>query len=354
MDHAGEGLGGPAGDAAAPAPARPRLAVVNGGLRLADAAEAAPEHWRAALAALLDWLGVPVVQSAPAPAPVFAPWTVCCPTAFQNGGVAGLLEARFVASYAIEHRRALADPRACGVDVMLVSAHPAAMGSDGMPDAGTMRAMLRAASGEGRARTAILVPARRCAALRATGLGEEGPQIDILSPEEALPLLLADPVRWDAIITMPDQRGMVFALLAEVTGVRGPWPMLCHGRAGLVRVTGEALVAAEGPLPLDATLLTHALTLALRDAGLDAAALRLHTAWAQLRGSGVTTSARGDPAPYATEVPETQFIALLRHGTAESRYKVTSQWHALQNQSISNAGNPTPALRIVSANLASS
>lgn len=352
MDHAGEGLGGPAGDAAAPAPARPRLAVVNGGLRLADAAAPAPDDWRPAMAAILDWLGVPA-QSAAGPAPVFAPWSACCPTAFQNGGGPGLAQAQFVASYAIEHRRAFADPRARGVDMMLLSAHPAAVGSDGLPDAGTMRAMLRAATGEGRARTAILVPARRCAALRAKGLGE-GLQIDILSPEEALPLLLADPVRWDAVITMPDQRGMVFALLAEVTGVRGPWPMLWHGREGLVRVTGEKLGAGEGPLPLDATLLTHALTLGLREAGLGAAALRLHTAWAQLRGSGVTTPARGDPAPYATEVPEAEFIALLRHGTAPSRYMVTSEWRALQNQSMSNSGNPTPGLRIVSANLASS
>lgn len=352
MDYAGEGLGRPAGDAAAPAPARPRLAVVNGGLRLADTTAPAPEDWRAALAALLDWLGVPA-QSAPGPAPVFSPWSACCPTAFQNGGGPGLPEARFVASYAIEHRRALADPRARGVDIMLLSAHPAAVGSDGLPHAGTMRAMLRAATCEGRARIAILVPARRCAALRATGLGE-GRQIDILSPEEALPMLLTDPARWDAIITMPDQRGMVAALLAEVTGVRGPWPMLWHGREGLMRVTGEKLGAGEEPLLFDATLLTHALTLALREAGLGAAALRLHTAWAQLRGSGVTTPARGDPAPYATEVPEAEFIALLCRGTAASRYMITFQWRALQNQPTSNSGNPTPGLRIVSANLASS
>lgn len=352
MDHASEGPGGPAVLAAAAPRARPRLAVVNGGLRLCEPAAPLPADWRSAMTALAQWLEVPV-QHGPAPAPVFAPWTAWCPAAFQNGGAPDLPEALFAASYAIEHPRAVANPRARGVDVMLLSPHPVAARCGGMPLAETIEAMRAAAGSEGRERIAILLPARHRAAMSP---GTEA-QVDTLTPEEALPLLLRDPARWEAIIALPEQRGMIFALLAEVTGVRGPWPMLWHGRAGLAAITAEALAADGGagdePLPLDATLLAHALTLALREAGLSAAALRLHTAWTQLRGRGVTTPARGDPAPYATEVPEAEFIAMLSHCSAAPRHPQTSPWQALKNQPGLILGNPAPTLRIVSANLAS-
>jgi hypothetical protein len=300
------------------------------------------------MTALTGSLGVPLVCD-PAPAPVFAPWLAWCPTAFQNGGAPGFPHALFAASYAIEHPRAVADPRRGGVDVLLLSPHPGGVTGGGVVEPETMRTMHAAAVAEGRTRIAILAPARHRVALRA----QADAQVDILSPEAALALLLSDPARWDAIIALPEQRGMVFALLAEATGVRGPWPVLWRGRAGLTAITAEALEAGEEPLPLDATLLAHALTLALREAGLNAAALQLHASWARLRARGVTTCARGHAAPYATEVPEAEFVARMCDCAEVSQYKTNSSWRALQNQPRSMSGNPKPALRIVSANLAS-
>jgi hypothetical protein len=53
------------------------------------------------------------------------------------------------------------------------------------------------------------------------------------------------------------------AMLAELTGIWTPWPMLWH-RRGVSMITGEVLDEADGTLPLNAPLLVQALlTLAL-------------------------------------------------------------------------------------------
>lgn len=388
MDQAG-GEASTAAAGSAITVGRPRLALVSGGLRLAQPAEPVPADWRAALARVLDWLGTPA-QFVPTPrigglvrlagrqgsapctaaaAPVFAPWRVWCPTAFQDGGAPGLPQAQFVVGYALEHARASADPRRGGVDMMLISPHPAictgaqAHGNR-VPRAGTMRAMIRAAVAEGRCRIAILVPIRHRAAVRALRLAEDprlcpsGVNLEISTLEEALPALLGGAGRWDAIIAMPDLRAMVFATLAETTGARGPWPMLWYTRGGLVRITAEALCRDEGEgagyLPLEPTVLAHALTLALREAGLGRAALQLHHGWTRLRASGVTTPGRGDAAPYVTAVPETEFIALLCRDDSLGP-QPDRPWRALAHQHASVfSGNRPTILRIVSANLASS
>lgn len=412
MDHASDGRERPAADnAAAPAAraagtarvsalmpriaprralgataeSRPRLVVVNGAFRLAEPAEPAPPAWRAGLATLLDWLGIdaaflpargaerlgPVTgwpgrvrRRAEPGAPEFAPWAAWCPTAFQNGGTPALPQALFVASYCLGHARACAGPRPRGADVMLLSPHPAACTAeqahlDALPPAGVLRAMIRAALAEGRERIAILVHARHRAAVERLRLAEdarlcpEGTDLSIRSIEEALPALMAG-APWDAIIAMPDLRGTVFAMLAETTGVRGAWPMLWCSRRGLERVTAEALGAPEGPLPLDAAVLVHALALALREAGRGGAALRLHESWARLRDRGVATPGRGSDAPYVTEVPEAEFLALVCRDAAAGP-RAQAPWRALEkNQQRSVFGNLAPALRIVSANPASS
>ncbi len=387
MDHRSDAQGRGGADATVPARDAPQLALVQTALRLAEPIGSAPQEWRAALGSLLGWLAVEVeFVSQPRPdrlprlpgwgqrpprvakgVPVFAPWSAWCPTAFQNGGSAGLPDAEFVASYALEHHRTFAERRRGDADIMLLSPHPAACiatpdHSAMLPRAGTMRAMIRAAVAEGRERIAILVHARDRAAIHALRLAEDarlcppGVRLEIAAIEEALPLLVADAGRWEAVIAMPDLRGMVFAMVAQTARMRGPWPMLWFERDRLVRITAEALGLHEGGcagyLPLDAALLSHALTLGLREAGFEGAAVRLHTGWAQLRASGVTTAGRGDDAPYVTEVPDAEFIALVcRETVAGRRPPIT--WLALKNQQKSTFGNREPGLRIVSANLAS-
>ncbi len=341
----------------------PWLALVRKPLRLAQAAESPPQEWRAALGQLLDWLAVDhEFVSAGQTSPVFAPWACWSPAAFQNGGHAALPEARFVASYCIDHGRG------AGADIMLLSPHPATCtvrqhGGDALPCAGVLKAMIRAASKEGRERIAVMVHARHRAAVTGMRLCAPGTVLDVLAIEEALPALMRGTPAWDAIIAMPDLRGIVFAMLAETTGVRGPWPMLWHAGGsggGLCRVTCEALGnsagsegAGEGTLPLDAAALALALALALREAGMMRPARRLHASWARLQGRGVATAGRGADAPYAIEVGDAEFIGLLCRDTAANR-GMQKPWHALAEDDISNDGTQIAPLRIVSWDLADS
>ncbi|MFO6448587.1 hypothetical protein ACLBKU_15740 [Erythrobacter sp. NE805] len=316
---------------------RPSLALVSPPFGLAPDA---PPEWRAALAALTDAFAI---EPARLPAG-FAPWTSWSPAVFQDGGAPVLPPARFAASHCI-------DPVPGGADIMLLSPHPAV----GEGDADTLRAMLGAAREQGRERTALIVHERQRATLAALRL-DEGPAPEILAIEAAIPALLRPRAAWDAVIVMPDLRGIVAALLAEATGLSAPAPMLWHGE-GLVAVTCERVgEAASNPLPLDAQALVLALALTLGAVGECAAARRLHEGWALLRARGVTTRGRGSEAPYACEVGEAGFIALLCRETAaiSGGHGAQGTWHDRKNQHKWIFRAPTPTLRIVSANLAKS
>ncbi len=104
-------------------------------------------------------------------------------------------------------------------------------------------------------------------------------------------------------------------------------------------------------MPLDAAALIHALALTLHAAGKGGAALRLHAAWARLRARGVTTAAHGSDAPYATEVTDAEFIALLQ-GEIAAEGQHASPWRALENTPMIISERQTPKLRVISSNSA--
>lgn len=324
------------------------LSLVRAPLRLASPDQPAPPAWEAAIAQLLGWLGV-AADLRPAErgegARLFAPWIGWNPAAFQLGGDPRLPSARFAASYCLEHARA-AGPGRGGVDMMLVSPHPHACSP--LPQTGVLDAMLNAARAEGRERIALVGHACQRAALAAM---LEGETVDILAIEDALAPLASGRAPWDAIIAMPEWRSTVFTLLAQASGVRRAWPMLWFGQGGLVAITCEA--AGEGaadasPLALDAPALIQALALALHHAGAVRAGWRLHQAWARLRDSGVTTPGRsaGD-APYATEVTDSTFIAMVCRATGASK-RQQAEWLALKNDKSAKLGSQIPLLRVVS------
>ncbi len=362
MDKSSDLPASPCADAA-PVRCAPGLALVSSPLRLAHEANPVPQSWSAALAELAGFLGIDTayVPAPDAAAPVFAPWAGWSATVFQNGGCAALPEAQFVASYCIEHGSGASGQRG-GVDIALISPHPSVCKADAadLPGTGTLRAMIRAAAAEGRTRIAIICHARQFGMLAALRLGEdrslcgEGLALEILAIEDALPALMTPGARWDAIIAMPDLRSIIFTLLGETSGVRGPWPMLWHNR-GLRRVTcevkGEGTTKVTGRLPFDAHALIHTLALTLTSAGKGGAALRLHAAWAELRERGVTTAARGSDAPYATEVADAEFIGLLLRDCGPAR-RAQVRWQALESSPRIIFGSQTSALRVISASLA--
>ncbi len=318
---------------------RVNLSVVHSRLALAVPQQAAPAGWREGLAQLLAWLGIDaeLVEAAPArgfkqmagwampagagdPAPVFAPWINWSPVALQQGGLPTLPRAQWVASYLLDQGIGTA-ARQGAMDCVLMSPHPVVCAQDEagcppLPRAGVMQAMIRAAKAEGRERLAIIAHAQQRGALARLllqadrALTRDGIAVEILAIEDALGRLMRGAAAWDALIVMPDLRGIVFAMLAETTGVRGAWPMLWHGPQ-LKLITGEWLGDGAAPAALDASVLIHALALRLRHAGNDRAAFRLHEGWARLRDSGVTTATRGSSAPYVTELADAAFLDRL-------------------------------------------
>ena len=366
----------------------PELAVVQSRFRLTVPQDDAPVAWQTGLAGLLEWLGidaelVPAAHHGPgrlasrlprlrgwtagpaAHGPVFAPWTGWAPSAFQHGGLAGLPQAQFVASYLLDHARS-AGPGHSGIDCVLMSPHPATCiadeaGAVPTPRANVLKAMIRTARAEGRERLAIIVHARQrntlAAMLMAAGkaLMREGAAIDILTIEDALGPLTAARPPWDAIIAMPDLRGTVFTLLARASGVCGPWPLLwltggseSAGGPSVHLITSETAGEGMSRLALDAHALIHALALTLKAGGAVRAAWRLHENWARLRDSGVTTATRGfADAPYTTVTPDAEFLALLMRGAAVSK-RPQSGWRALNYSDVAFSRTPNATLRVVS------
>jgi len=350
------------------------LRLVATRLQLREPADCGHDDWNAGRDQLLAWLGIeleklPQVKaagfkqvahwamssSAAGTVPEFAPWQCFSPVALQNGGIANLPRAQWVSSYLIDHGPGqIARQRAC--DLALMSPHPAmcAPDEDGAaptPRLAVLKAMIGAARSEGRDKLAIIVHARQCNAmaklllLADRGLTREGITLEILSIEEALAPLAAEPERWNAIIVMPDLRGIVMALLVQSSGVTSPWPMVWHGGRGLGLVAGESLEQGGRLLALDGSLLVHALALALQHAGMTQAAQRLHAAWARLRDKGVVTEGRGARAPYVNRVEAAVFIDLVCSDIVDIARPVP-EWRALPAHAEAHAETPCAPVRL--------
>lgn len=357
---------------------RPGLQLVNTGLRLAEPVGASNPAWANATARLLDWLEIAITPVAPRRAqglakvadwarsaagtnlaPRFAPWLPISPVALQHPASPDLPRADWVASYLFDHGPGSA-ARGDALDLMLMSAHPACCepdddGTAPLPRLAIVEAMIRAARAEGRSRIALIVPARqRNAASRQLLLADrtltrEGITLEVLGIEQALgELALARP-RWDGLIVSPHLRSIVFALVAQASGIAGPWPMLWHGPSGLVLAASEALCEAGARLPLDGVVLVQALALTLQQAGMAPAALRLHESCARLRDSGVVTPSRGSPAPYVTEVDDAQFIALVCDGAAAGK-RAVPDWRAVPDLPRSGTTGEAVRLTVVASN----
>jgi hypothetical protein len=353
------------------------LRLVNTGLRLAAPVAPPQGAWEAGFARLSDWLGIaldPVAaprapglrkvagwalgQAAPA-ALQFAPWQAISPVALQQAASPDLPRADWAVSYLFEHGPGSA-VRAGTLDLALISPHPAACSTDEegtppLPRLAVLEAMLHAARAEGRTRIAMIVPSRQRNAmarqllLADRALTREGLELEVLAVEAALAGLNCARPRWDALIVMPDLRSIVFALLAEATGRKGPWPMLWHSANGPVLVASEALCEAGARLPFDAPVLVQTLALTLHHAGMATAARRLHEAAARLRDSGVVTASRGSSAPYVKTLEDAEYIAVVCAVTASSQ-RAAPHWHALAASLAGGAAACPSRLELVASN----
>ena len=365
---------------AGPALQRPVLGVVGARFQLAHPPEPGPDDWRMGTELLLEWLNIdadfvaigrtdvfarmagwtlPLAAPAARGVPVFAPWLCWSPTALQQGGHPGLPEAHWTASYLLDCGAGLRlSPR--WIDVVLMSPLPAvcaAQDADGiaLPRTDVLRAMILAAKAEGREKLAIILHARQRNSVARQlmtadrTLTRDGIKVDILTIEDALRPLMDGPALWDAIIAMPDVRSIVFSMLSETSGVRGPWPLLWHGPRKLQLITSEGGAEGRSRVPLDAPALIHGLALSLRHAGTVHAAWRLHAAWARLRDSGVTTPGRGSIAPYVSQAGDADFITMLVRDLAPGK-RAVPDWRALGPSEPKPLHTHAPNLRVVASN----
>ena len=90
--------------------------------------------------------------------------------------------------------------------------------------------------------------------------------IEVLLTENARDDLARDPRIGEAIITLPDLRSGVIAILSESGWLNGPWPLLWHDQQ-VCMISSECLPGMPHALPLDLELLVHALALAAQNAG---------------------------------------------------------------------------------------
>lgn len=326
-------------DTAAVSP-RPAVRLVGQHKLALDVADhATPGDWQDALAALVDAHRIalePVASPRPGGlrqvarwaagsgqlrgAPVFAPWQAFSPASLQNPlARAGLPQAQWLASYLFDPV-CLRAGAAGSLDVMVASPHPAACLDDdachaALPRKAVLDAMIGAARSEGRERLALIVPAHARSAMAqrllatARTLIKGDITLEIVAIEDAISRLIRSVDVWDALIVLPELRGIMAAILAEISGVDGPWPLLWFDR-DLVRVSSELPRENKSVLPLDAAVLMQALALTVRHGGMGYEARRLAESWARLRDSGVATPARRSPSPYGRIVSDQEFIAL--------------------------------------------
>ncbi|MBA4043888.1 MAG: hypothetical protein C0471_05645 [Erythrobacter sp.] len=363
--------------------AEPRraLSLVATRFMLVQPDAAAPADWQIALDQLFGWLGLSVDRiperaysggklarwakagaGAKPCAPVFAPWQAWSPAAFPLGGLPGLPQADWTVSYLVDPGAGLGGAAARGIDLALMSPLPSACTvedahSARVPQPHVLRAMLRVARAQGRPRIAIIGHARQRNAIARQLLGadraltRDQQVIDVLTIEEALRPLMAGAAPWDAVIAMPDVRSTVFTMLAETTGVNGPWPMAWYregARPHMALITSEMAGEGQRRIALDASALVQALALYCRNAGANHAASRLYDSWARLRDGGVTTIGRASDAPYARQVSDAEAVAMLTKGLAVSKRAVLP-WRALGDASAERANRQPQALRLVAA-----
>jgi hypothetical protein len=344
--------------------------------RLALPAGDVPDSWQQSLEGLLNWLHINLAQ-APSPAArrfshltewasaggsvsqaaVFAPWQTSTTTSLFQPGAGGAGQATWIASYLFDYGAARL-PRRSPLDVMVMSPLPwaceeAQAGHGPLPALRLITTMIAAAKAQGRSKLAIIVDAASRNTITSQllmaerALTREEIAITIVPVEEALRTLVRQCEAWDALIVMPQWRSVTVALLAELSGITGPWPLLWH-RRGLQRVTSEAAVPNPRATDCDAPLLVLSLVAALQEQGQGFAARKLFEAAAQLWERGVATPGRPSDAPYAHQLSDAEFLQhITLAAPAAASTRLPEQWHMLTETGNTPRPRSVPDLRLV-------
>jgi hypothetical protein len=361
-----------------PLPSRARASLALAAVptaRLAVPAGDVPEAWQKGLDGLLDWLGIDLAEApspaarrfsqltewagtpgSPSQAAVFAPWQTSSPASLLQPGAGGGAQATWMASYLFDYGAARL-PRRSPLDVMVMSPLPWACqeeqaGHAPLPSLRLIQTMIAAAKAQGRCKLAIIADA----ASRNTITGQllmadraltrEDIAIEIVPVEESLRTLVRQCEAWDALIVMPQWRSVTVALLAELSGVTQPWPLLWY-RRGLQRVTSEAAVPTSAAPGCDAPLLVLSLVAALQAQDQTFTARKLYNAAAQLWERGVATPGRPSEAPYARHLSDGEFLQHITLTPPAVGGRAPQLWRALTGAGCRSQPRTAPDLRLV-------
>ena len=362
-----------------PMPPRPRASLALAAVpaaRLALPAGEVPDGWQQGLNTLVEWLGIELAAApsptarrfsqltewaaasgSASPAAVFAPWQTTATANLFHAGASEAGKAAWIASYLFDYGAARL-PRRSPLDVMVMSPLPwaceeAQAGHAALPPLRLITTMIAAAKAQGRSKLAIIVDAASRNTITSQllmaerGLTREDIAITILPVEEALCTLVRQCDAWDALIVMPQWRSVAVALLAELSGVTQPWPLLWY-RRGLLRVCSEAAVPTPAASVCDAPLLVQSLAAALQAQGQTYSARKLYDAAAQLWERGVATPGRPSDAPYAHHLSDAEFLEHIAFAApAAAHVRKPQRWHMLPE--VGNPPRPraVPDLRLV-------
>lgn len=349
--------------------------VATPAIRLVLPQDPVPEAWQQGLDQILEWLDLDLpIAVKPAStrlgqfagwaapglgaerAAIFAPWRVTSPAMLQKADGGSAPQMTWLASYLFDYGAGKL-PRGGPLDLVLMSPHPSACdqaqaGDAPLPRARLMQTMIAAAKAEGRRKLAIIVDAGSRNAmisqllLADRSLTRDGIELEILSVEDALSVLVRQLDCWDALIVMPQWRSIIFAVLAELSGIKHPWPLLWY-RKGLQLVTSEAIGLRAGKQALDAPLLVLGLIAAMRQQGQPQAARQLYEGTAQLWDRGIATPGRPSVAPYAYHLSDEEFLRQITRSVPVANHRPTQRWGLLTDHRPENSARLTADLRLV-------
>lgn len=334
-----------------------------------------PDAWQQGLDQILEWLDLDLPAAvkpastrlgqlaewaAPGlgaePAAIFAPWRVTSPAMLQKADGGSARQMTWLASYLFDYGAGKL-PRGGPLDLVLMSPHPSACdptqaGDAPLPRAQLIQTMIAAAKAEGRRKLAIIVDAGSRNAmvsqllLADRTLTRDGIELEVLSVEDALSLLVRQLDGWDALIVMPQWRSVIFTVLAELSGIKQPWPLLWY-RRGLQLVTSEAISPRSGKQALDAPLLALGLIAAMRHQGQLHSAQRLYEGTAQLWDRGVATPGRPSLVPYSHQLGDEEFLRQITKAAPATNHRPTQRWRLLHGLGPEDSARLTTDLRLV-------
>ena len=344
-------------------------------IRLALPQDPVPEAWQRGLKQLLDWLDLDMLPTiTPASrrlqqfahwatpgltadnAAIFAPWHITSPVMLQKSDGGSAPQVTWLASYLFDYG-ASKMPRRGPFDLVLMSPHPAACqpaqaGDAPLPRLTLMKTMIAAAKAEGRRKVAIIVDADKRNAMTSQllladrALTRDDIALEILSVEDALGVLVRQPDCWDALIVMPQWRSVVFAVLAELSGIKQPWPLLWY-RKGLQLVTSEAIGPRGATQTFDGPLLVLGLIAAMQQQGQPHASQQLYEKAAQIWDRGVATPGRPSVAPYAHHLNDEEFLGQITKTPPATNHRPTQPWRLLTGRGPEESVSRKAKLRLV-------